>query len=73
MTDETQSPVDPTPEGVDEPTPTTEEGGGTPVEKCRHCGEREESDAQMDELNLAILIALIPALTITLFSNLGLF
>jgi hypothetical protein len=66
MTDEIKDPIDPTPEGAES---TTEEGGGTPVEKCPHCERKEEEQAQMDELNLAILIALVPALTITLFST----
>jgi len=74
MTEETQGPID-TPEGVDEPTPTptTEDGGENSVGKCPHCEREEEAKAQMEDLNLAILIALVPALTITLFSNLGLF
>jgi len=45
----------------------------TTIKKCPHCVEREEQDAQTEELNLAILIALVPAMTITLFSNMGLF
>lgn len=51
--------------------PTTEEN--TQVEKCPHCVRKEQEEAEREELNLAILIALMPALTITLFSSLGLF
>jgi len=40
---------------------------------CPYCLKREEEQKEMDELGLAVLIALVPALTITLFSNLGLF
>jgi len=44
------------------------------VEKqCVHCIEREKKDQETEELNLAILVALVPAMTITLFSNMGLF
>lgn len=71
MADETQVPMDPTP--AEPEVPSTEGGESTPAEKCPHCERREEEQTQMDELNLAILIALVPALTITLFSNLGLF
>lgn len=41
--------------------------------KCPECERREMEKTESDELNLAILIALVPAMTITLFSNLGLF
>lgn len=71
MSDETQVPMDPTP--AEPKVPSTEGGESTPAQKCPHCDERREADQQNDELNLAILIALVPALTITLFSNLGLF
>ncbi|HLN18844.1 MAG TPA: hypothetical protein VK255_01595 [Patescibacteria group bacterium] len=71
MTDETQVPMDPTP--AEPEVPSTEGDGGTPAEKCPHCGRHEAEQEEMDQLNLAILIALVPALTITLFSNLGLF
>ena len=48
-------------------------GCGDPENSCPHCVKREEEQKEMDELSMAILIALVPALTITLFSNLGLF
>jgi len=41
--------------------------------QCPACQKREEEDTQQEELNFAVLIALVPALTITLFSNMGLF
>lgn len=52
-----------------------EEGqvGCGPASNCPHCMRREEEEKEAEELNLAILIALVPALTITLFSNMGLF
>ncbi|MFA6047921.1 MAG: hypothetical protein WCV59_04920 [Parcubacteria group bacterium] len=71
MTDETQVPIAPTP--AEPEVPSTEGGDGTPAEDCPHCGKRAEEEAESNELNMAILIALVPALTITLFSNLGLF
>ncbi len=40
---------------------------------CTHCRAREEDRQVAEELNLAILIALVPALTLTLLSNMGLF
>lgn len=40
---------------------------------CPHCKAREEEHQASEELNLAILIALVPALTLTLLSNMGLF
>lgn len=41
--------------------------------KCVHCQKREEEEKEMEDLNFAILIALVPALTITLFSTMHLF
>ena len=51
----------------------SDESAHTDGPDCPHCAKREEHQKQAEELNLAILIALVPALTITLFSNLGLF
>jgi hypothetical protein len=41
--------------------------------KCPVCLKREEDEKVQEELNFAILLALVPALAITLFSNMGLF
>lgn len=67
MTEEIQDPIE---EGTEPETEgTTPPAGHT----CPHCIKRDEADQASEELNLAILIALVPALTITLFSNMGLF
>ena len=68
MTDEIKDPIEQEPE-----VPSTEGEGGTPAEKCLHCERKEAQEEESDELNMAILVALVPALTITLFSSLGLF
>lgn len=46
-----------------------------PMEKCKcpECAMREEEQREAEELNFAVLIALVPIMTITLFSNMGLF
>lgn len=41
--------------------------------KCPVCAKRDEEEAIQEDLNFAILIALVPALAITLFSTMGLF
>ena len=41
--------------------------------KCPHCDRREAEIAKSEEINLAILIALVPAMAATLFSGMGLF
>lgn len=48
-------------------------GPEDPQHDCPYCAMRAEEEAQSDELNLAILIALVPALTITLFNSIGFF
>jgi hypothetical protein len=40
---------------------------------CTHCLARAQEQAAAEEMNLAVLIALVPALTLTLFSAMGLF
>jgi len=40
---------------------------------CPACKRRLEEETIQEDLNFAILIALVPALTITLFSTMGLF
>jgi hypothetical protein len=46
-----------------------------PVEKCECpvCEEREREHQESEELGFAVLIALMPLMAITLFSNMGLF
>lgn len=41
--------------------------------ECPECGKRAEELRQSEEIGLAFLIALMPLMTITLFSNMGLF
>jgi len=41
--------------------------------KCPECERREEEHQESEELNFAVLIALMPLMVITLFSNMGLF
>lgn len=41
--------------------------------QCPECEKRDREKTESEELSLAILIALVPAMTITLFSTLGLF
>jgi len=44
----------------------------TPCE-CPECQKRAHKERQAEEIGLAFLIALMPLMTITLFSNMGLF
>jgi len=39
---------------------------------CPVCEKREREYQEAEEFNFAILIALVPLLTLTLFSNIGL-
>jgi hypothetical protein len=39
---------------------------------CIHCQKRKENEAQAEEMNLAILIAFVPLLVMTLFGQMGL-
>lgn len=41
--------------------------------KCPECERRETEHQEAEELNFAVLIALMPLMVITLFSNMGLF
>ena len=43
------------------------------MHKCVHCETRAQEDARNQEMGLAILVMLMPAMTLTLFSNMGLF
>ena len=48
-------------------------GCGTDNGKCPHCEKRAADMARAEEINLAVLIALVPVMTLTLFNGLGLF
>lgn len=39
---------------------------------CPDCKAREEDDKQAEEIGMAFLVALMPLMSITLFSNMGL-
>jgi len=41
--------------------------------ECVECAQRKEEHKQNEEMNLAVLIALVPMLTLTVFGNMGLF
>jgi len=41
--------------------------------KCPECERREAKIARSEEISLAILIALVPAMTLALFNGMGLF
>lgn len=41
------------------------------VEGCPHCKQREEESQAQEEMSLAVLLALVPMLVMTLFSNIG--
>jgi len=40
--------------------------------KCPECEKREIEEQKSEEIGLAFLIALMPIITMTLFSNMGL-
>ncbi len=39
--------------------------------ECPHCKKREEDEKNQEEMNLAVLLALVPMLVMTLFSQIG--
>lgn len=41
--------------------------------ECPHCVAKAQEEQLNDEMGLAILIMLMPAMTLTVFSNIGLF
>jgi len=41
--------------------------------KCPECRKRQEEIEQAEEIGMSFLIALMPLLTVTVFSNIGLF
>jgi uncharacterized paraquat-inducible protein A len=45
----------------------------TKKHECPHCVRKAQEEARNDEMGLAILIMLMPAMTLTLLSNAGLF
>jgi len=40
---------------------------------CPHCQKRAKHEAQSEEFNFAVLIALVPLMVFTLFGQIGLF
>ncbi len=42
-------------------------------QECPHCVAKAQADKRNDEMGLAILIMLMPAMTLTVFSSMGLF
>ena len=40
--------------------------------KCPQCEARKAQEIESEEMNLAVLVALVPVLTITLFNTIGL-
>ena len=40
---------------------------------CPHCAKRHKEEAQAEEFNFAVLIALVPLMVFTLFGQVGLF
>ena len=40
--------------------------------KCPHCKVREEEEKEQEEMGMAVLVALVPMLVMTLFSQIGL-
>ncbi|MCK9378621.1 MAG: hypothetical protein M0P97_00555 [Candidatus Moranbacteria bacterium] len=40
--------------------------------KCVHCEKRKKEEDSQDEVNLAVLLALVPLMVLTLFSQLNL-
>jgi hypothetical protein len=39
---------------------------------CPECEKRKKDEAETHELNFALLVALMPVLTLTFFNNIGL-
>jgi hypothetical protein len=69
MSDQDQNaPVDPV-EPVEPQAP--EEDGEPKEDDCPHCVKAAADHAANEEMNLAILIALVPALTLTFLSSAG--
>lgn len=40
--------------------------------KCPHCERREKENIEQEEISFAVLLALVPLLTMTFFSQAGL-
>lgn len=40
---------------------------------CPHCKKRHHEEAQSEEFNFAVLVALVPLMVFTLFGQIGLF
>lgn len=61
---------------MDEPQTPTQDPVQTPEpcegDSCPECAARAEETKAADEIGMAILVALMPLLSITLFSSMGL-
>lgn len=40
--------------------------------KCIHCERREQKDREQEETNMAVLLAMVPLLTLAFFGQVGL-
>lgn len=40
---------------------------------CQHCEAQKEAEQSREEMNFAILLAMIPLMVVTLFGQMGLF
>ncbi|EKD46766.1 MAG: hypothetical protein ACD_67C00071G0002 [uncultured bacterium] len=45
----------------------------TATHKCVHCEKKAKHEAQSEEFNFAVLVALVPLMVFTLFGQIGLF
>ncbi len=43
----------------------------TPKHKCPECERKKQEEKQTEEMNMAVLVALVPMLVMTLFSQVG--
>jgi hypothetical protein len=51
---------------------STESQAGSEVTSCTECNAALEQASRNEELSFAFLLALVPALTLSLFGNIGL-
>ncbi len=42
-------------------------------DQCPHCVKRAKEDARREEINFAILVAIMPLMVVTIMGNMGLF
>lgn len=43
----------------------------TPKHDCPHCQKRLEEEKEQEDMSMAVLVALVPMLVMTLFSQIG--